>query len=536
MNGENVSSGRLVGSEVEEYIRQYLENLDVEEDEANAKFMMDVFETMAKNQFEYRQLVDHFYEAIMSFGKGFLSSVDFLYATIKGVGQVVGEEGLMSIDKLPGELSRVVDEADILSDFEVLRTTIIGNETNRINRINLVGKLICVLQAIFNKYSNALKQYIKEELDREEYDFEGFCKEVIQSMDIRTDLFMPVVWERGDGTRVLIGDDMEELHKNTDVKPFVFENVDVRLVGPAGEGKTWAMRYLQYQCCQEYLASKGEKDATIAVMVELKCFNDAKYENMTIEECIMEKLHITDGNLYQKVMNTGKVRVFLDGYNEIFDENKKINVLNFATKANSSYRFVISDRETSSGALEYFQVYKLLKINEEQTDWYFKRYLGVESLKELDKNGRLAWVLSDDVRVAPYMLSVLVDLAKRNIYPAKNEFDKEYLKYLLKREELQQSTSKVNILNKWLKSVAKEMKRKGESNYRLRMSEAENLLREVVSDKEDSATINNYMIWADNIPIFGIGEDIYLQFKNRNYREYYADDTIFDAFGRIQSM
>ena len=388
-----------------------------------------------------------------------------------------------------------------------------------------------------------------KELEKEEFDYEGYCREVIKSLDIsadqskntneefNTESFMPVLWERSDGETVLIGDNLEELNINMGVKSFQFADTNIRLVGPAGEGKTWAMKYLQYRCCQEYLDSNGEKGSSIAVMVELKCFNDAEYENMTIDDCIMEKLHIQDVNLYQKVMNTGKVRVFLDGYNEIFDEMKKRNVLRFATRANSRYRIVISDREISSGTLQYFKVYKLLKIRQEQILWYFRKHIGIDSQNEFENDGRLAWVRNDDVRVTPFMLSVLMDLAKNTVYPAKNVFDRYYLKYLLNREVIQQSESMVLMLNVWLQTVAMRMKAIGEMNYRLPTKDARDILKDLVPNQTETTIINNFMIWADNIPIFGSSDEKgYLQFKNMNYRDYYADDTMFDEYGKIKNV
>ena len=509
--------------EVRDNIGEYLDAISVEDEyQINID---DVYECVDKlkdtfyilsNDKEYAGLVEDFCKALSEDGANFSTSGKFLKTTFKLLKDLVGDS------------ENIVEDRNY---FDLLMVNI--SEVKRLQRPEMMKKLIAVIVNVVDKNYDAVNSKIEEETKKTEYNFVEFCENIIKESDIKTDItekkFMPVIWyDSIENKAYRIGD--AEGIGSSDIAEFDYSDRSIRLVGPAGEGKTWAMKYLQYKCCKEYIDNNGAGNTFAAVLIELKKFNDAEYRDKTIYDLLMDKLKIDDRRKLDRVMETGKIKLFLDGYNEILSESVRTNVNNFIDE-NDSYSYIVSDRDSSTSIFRFFKTYSLKALDKEQIEWYFNKYLGEASSSEIKGNEKLKWIYEE--RIAPYMLEVFAVLAKKRIYPAKNEFDKEYLKLLLKREVLQKTTDQVYLLNKWLKKVAKKMKDIGEQNYNISIDDAEEILKDVVSDKSNPAIINNFEIWANDIPLFGMGEGDYMKFNRNTYRDYYADNSIIDNFGRV---
>lgn len=516
--------------------------IGVAERKEKSELIIRSLDNLSRNMLESR-LVNDFYDGIVNYGKNYRTNVEFIKSLIREIGTIVNESNFIKIENDLSGFSQVVDDSHVVEMFEKITSMEIGSQNNPMTRIMLLCDMICVLDFIVTTYKEVIESYTKNDSPDLNSILLEYCEKILDSSEetpdqsttdesteilFTSDKFIPVVWKNDQQKMFVVGDKKNVINPALEVQEFVLNNDNVRFVGPAGEGKTWTMKYLQCECCKMYKESKGAA-GFVAVLISLRDFNDAKNENKCIEDLIQETLKIADQKVLEEVLNSGKSWIFLDGINEIFVKEKRTNVRNFV-KNHPSCRFVISDRETVNDSYRDFKEYQLRALDATQIEWYFKKNSAEKYIGELRSNGRLGWL--KEVRVAPYMLEVLMRFAMEGKYPAKNDFDREYLLYLLRRELDQLDPLILKAYNLILKKVAEQMIL--DDTSKLDETEFDKKF-DVVSKREKlDISRNGFVDWAENISILRYDNSAKcMEFENLNYRDYYADNNIIGHTGKI---
>lgn len=125
---------------------------------------------------------------------------------------------------------------------------------------------------------------------------------------------------------------------NTENIEEVLKDKVAKLIGGPGVGKSTALQYCRYRACQRTLDNNEFK---IPILIDLW-----RAQDKSLDELIAEELNISSSNVPQ-VLEKNVVSLYLDGYNEIIEEEAKTNVSKRIDEMISQYPFLtilVTDR------------------------------------------------------------------------------------------------------------------------------------------------------------------------------------------------
>ena len=273
-----------------------------------------------------------------------------------------------------------------------------------------------------------------------------------------------------------------------------------KLVGVAGIGKTTTLKYLQYKACKSYLDDMEKNDIKVPIYVELRkareCFRKDEQGEELLKRMIKKALGVENENLdIEPILKSGKVCLYLDGYNEVSSNRREMENYSMRDKVKSGIieisknekydeLFVtVTDRVDDTQPAYWiendknpYSLFELIPLEDEEILGYFKvkfkeekdkKYLD-QVTKALDKtNGALNWMYGRGVtpfflEKVKYMVMGCVDNKKEDEleFMGHEGINNFYMESILKREESQKSeegdAEELLEFRKWLRMLAEK--------------------------------------------------------------------------------
>lgn len=303
-----------------------------------------------------------------------------------------------------------------ISVYQLSNKTKAHNNPEDDNLIDNIKNLFIVyLDQCIRNYDLICDVYVSELIERK-INYKAYAEEHLNGFADFLDDFLQLNWE---------GD------KN-DVFEYDYSK-SVKFVGEAGMGKTTQMRRMYYQLLSD--VAEGNKKI-IPIWIELK---DVK-EDACSMKALLEMNLGEYGHYYNRMIEKNVLALFLDGYNEILNENVKRMIANEVDnlhKIHPEILIALTDRSKKSNPTvlmknsvsytfkgltkEEIEKYALLKCDKDKVDDILAYLKTVE------------WLYSTNM--IPEKMNNLIDLLSDGIEPEnEDEFYDVYLEYILDRE------------------------------------------------------------------------------------------------------
>lgn len=234
------------------------------------------------------------------------------------------------------------------------------------------------------------------------------------------------------------------LIKNTDA-------CKIKILGNAGMGKTTTM---------EYIAYKDASSNRIPVIIELK---NVSQENNTIIKIISNKTHLDcSEDIIKQLLEKGSLNLYIDGINEIADENLKRDIVTQINHIITSYpqtKIVLTDRESNSITVtDNVDIYIIEKLTDDKIKEFIKENSGnketANKVTELvfGENNE-AELLREMVRI-PFKLYKLIEMVTAGIEITDlNKFDEYFTEAIIIREVADKGVDEARELPAFLKEI-----------------------------------------------------------------------------------
>ena len=295
------------------------------------------------------------------------------------------------------------------------------------------------------------EQYEKQNI----FDLSDFCRRTINGYTGK-DIYVETRWiDRKSG----------EAARNIFEVAGKQENKYAKITGHPGTGKTESMRYAQYSICRDFIIGKSENCPVMIKLADLK--------EMTIREEIARQLG-TDDEKLENLLVFGKLRLFLDGYNEVLTFEQRERIQREITKIKNGYPEVsiwVSDRMTISkpDPLPGAGVFEQEPLGEEKAASLIERHTAAMYPRDqkwitarLITRGRtlklkegFEWL---GKYATPFMIiSVIQMIAAGEPKVSRGDYDSKYLDFLLKREKAEKDEPFVDFMADMLELIAEQI-------------------------------------------------------------------------------
>lgn len=244
------------------------------------------------------------------------------------------------------------------------------------------------------------------------------------------------------------------------------KNSSKKYIGAPGSGKTTKMK-------KEYLLMlESVKEGTLEILpvwIDLKSFRPSEageYDLIGKIETVIGKKDI-----YNAILEKGKIVLFLDGYNEILltgndkaGEKKKV----LASKINNLHRkypeieINMTDRVEKSRVkclTDNVDVLQCKGVDMEVIEEYCKQQGADDEIIEQIKN--IGWLKVEKNPLTPYQVNILIDIVKEKLNnsdtyepPSKESFIRDFLDKLIEREGNENEEIEIDIFNAMMTYVA----------------------------------------------------------------------------------
>lgn len=289
-------------------------------------------------------------------------------------------------------------------------------DDNLVKRLDNVKSLFIVYwdQCISN-YELIYNAYVSE-LVEHKINYISFAKEKLEELKGFFDDFLQLNWK---------GDE-------NDIFEYDYSK-SVKFIGEAGMGKTTQMKRMYFQMLSD--VANGNKKI-IPAWVELK--------EVTEDSCSMQSILgmglCEYGHYYDLMIEKNAVALFLDGYNEILDDNVRrivANEVDTLHKKHPEILIVLTDRSKKSNPtilMKNSVSYTFNGLSKEEIE----KYALLKSTKEKQNEivaylKKTSWIYSTNM--IPEKMNNLIDLLSDGIEPDnEDEFYDNYLEYILDRE------------------------------------------------------------------------------------------------------
>lgn len=383
-------------------------------------------------------------------------------------------------------------------------------------------------EAYRDEIENAYAVY----LFNKDFDADNYCKEIIKEGKEKRieESYEEVFWDDFSGKLPLATQNIEAKIQESRIK----------LIGGPGVGKSTTLKYCQFMASKAYL---DKKTTRIPVYIELKDTVKTKLEQLIANEIKV------DTDKLDTVFANSMVSLYLDGYNEILEENALKATSTAIDEILDKYKklpVVITDRFAVSSVpvgVNTTTPYHLVPLEQKQIINMFRRILKLVSNDDeivtlawkafvkdvnasdnaLEFNLDYKWLCDDDVPLTPLVIRFIVEhevlncTKKRNNPEAsletvnKENFWKVIIPEILKREASSKKEERLNILVDLLHHLATKIRPN------------ETMDRETMLDvlKNYSGlniiTIDSYLELADSIRLFNVEEGCFFAEEIREY-------------------
>lgn len=239
----------------------------------------------------------------------------------------------------------------------------------------------------------------------------------------------------------------------------ISKNKHVKITGEAGMGKSTTLEYITYN-----EISKFQNTGILPILIPL-C--DVFENKNAIMKKLTQILECSEEYIDNILKNGNSINLYLDGLNEIKDEERKQSVTDEINKMLSLYpntKIVLTDRDVSTtgdpdriGITKNIKSYKIKYMNSNQIEEFIEKN-GIND----DVKSRVRILLDTDEKKErvkkPLVLKQLIDTINiSNIDELPNfdeEFTKIYITAILKREEVNKETAGAKYLSNYLNKIA----------------------------------------------------------------------------------
>lgn len=308
----------------------------------------------------------------------------------------------------------------------------------------------------------------------------------------------------------------------------------IKLIGAPGVGKSSALAYCRYITCKDILAGKSTR---LPVMVPLW-----ETENMPLEELIARELKISVNDV-PGLLRNGKISLYLDGYNEILDDDARESTARTIDSMVHEHEYLnlsvvvtdraeISDPPVASNAIAY----NLKPLSEKQIAQLFVKKISAKAkdinedreMKQLfirqdGSNSKLSdalsWLLYDKDMCTPFALEKMIEyaLSKRTV-PASDDFWWDYMDFVLFREGDEKKELRMETFKDMLTAISKAVS----DDESVKKSELLEIIKNFDS-KMSNEQINAYIKLMNEMRIF-ICDNHKYRFLNEKIWDYFNSE------------
>ena len=219
----------------------------------------------------------------------------------------------------------------------------------------------------------------------------------------------------------------------------------IKFIGEAGTGKTTQMRRMYIELLKDIISGKTKK---LPVWIELKNIVE---ETASIEGILNLTLKEYE-HQYDLLFKNSVLVLFLDGYNEILEENIKRKIAHEIDNVHKSFPetlIVMTDRSKKSNPpclQRNVLSYTINSLTREEIKEYIRLQCDDECCKKIfDYMDNEEWL--DNINMIPTKINNTIYMFKDNIKPhSEDEFYDAYLKYILDREADEKKETRIEDL------------------------------------------------------------------------------------------
>ncbi|KFC18968.1 NACHT domain-containing protein [Epilithonimonas lactis] len=172
--------------------------------------------------------------------------------------------------------------------------------------------------------------------------------------------------------------------KNTDdLKKIIFEEKFITIIGSAGSGKSMLMKHIFLSCIHQFY--------TVPIVVELRNLNDLDITIFDYISSVLTKNKLAKSDkILEKILHEGNFVFLLDGYDEIFSDNKNkiTNEIEELVDLYPNNAFIITSRPGANAeSFQRFNNFFVQPLNSKQVNEFvniqFKNHENKESIGKI---------------------------------------------------------------------------------------------------------------------------------------------------------
>ncbi|WP_199508087.1 MULTISPECIES: NACHT domain-containing protein [unclassified Psychrobacter] len=308
------------------------------------------------------------------------------------------------------------------------------------------------------------------------------------------------------------------------------DSSSIVLEGTVGQGKSIFMRYLTYQ--------EANRGVRIPIFFELRRLNEKQTLENAISTLISNWIPLFKKENFDKIASSGDVVLFLDGFDEIPQEdvNRIINEVEGWYERYPNMQIVISTRPESEIQKSIpFKVYKLAKYElYEQKNLVRKLVLDNEFQKNLIKNIENSSTEIKGLLKTPLMVTLFVKQYEVNLKIPKNqsEFYENLFSNIVSLHDntkagfIRNINSKIDVIK--LQEVFEEFCFLTGNSQKLILSrkEAIEVIKKCISSQDISASPNDILKDFSTVVCLFLKDGSEYSFIHRSIQEYFYSSFI----------
>lgn len=404
------------------------------------------------------------------------------------------------------------------------------------------GFLFVVYLDLMQRYKQQIRDAHNSYVLQKSLDINGFCQKVVEQYTKSVDQYEMLSWKETRYGKIITANCLEENIAKIPKKV-------MKLAGDPGIGKSEALLYCQYIACKNYLENTADQDGMVQTLPIIVRLRDLRFENAekAITNVLCRKLNV-DENTLDKIMKSGMISLYLDGFNEILDDKIRSRVAmeindhiigNYAKKM----MIIVTDRHAKSNPIvaDGALCYELVPPTEKQLVSLYRKKLKakidedpfadeetkIQTLESLTKlvcendeelTEAVKWIKDRADLRSPYGVTCTVDyIVDKKKVPNKTYFWWNYLKGLMERESRQNGDTMVGEqMYRYLTQLALDMDQSQGNGMTL--AEVNECMKK---NGADSDKIEHYLYLWERLHIFYGDDGNIFNFANEMYKDYF---------------
>jgi len=322
------------------------------------------------------------------------------------------------------------------------------------------------------QYKDEINKVYSIQETKQHFKSHDYIKEVVADYRERAQRYVMVYWNSISNFSDVEGIETKDLANDTR-KSHV-----VKLIGPAGIGKSEALHYMQFRQANDWFYEDNWRKPDIVKEGKLPIYIPLieLRNGITIREKMCNVLKVRDEYL-DMVLSAFTCTLYLDGYNEITDLNVRARVAKEINEMIDHYKelqFIIADRSDKSTPM-YAQnsaLYQINKLSKEQIENFFMRNcVDEKGERKIDIYDKIMDAYQDGMSwlnryATPLMLVSIVEMVTKGEECPEDitEFYEKYIEYLFRREEIEKNDIRMYTLKSCLRVLAGERLQNGEKS------------------------------------------------------------------------